>query len=495
VFLDRSFETKVTLTLALRRLRSHDTFRMRRILRWCGRAALAVIGLAVLLAVTTLTTVDSTPFAQTDYYASTLRALDDQERTGFATGALRAGFGKARLTPTLGVAAEVPTEGRFRQIPLAGYGSRRGTPASGVHDDVFVRSVAFEVAGQRLLMLSADALIVPREVAEETARQLQERFGLPRESLYFGATHTHASLGGWGRGPVGEAFAGPFNPGTLEWFARQLTAAAQSALDDLTPAALGQRSFLAPEHVRNRLVGDDGPVNPKFDCLWIRQADGDHAVIGSYAAHATVLPASVMEFSGGYPGAWARALETDQVKLAVFFAGTMASHSPVAGARGFEGAELLGHKLATGTIGTLASTVLTNRIGLGVTAVPVSLPPLQPRLSERICLRPWVAGRLLPVQSSTWLQVVQFGQHQWVATPCDFSGELADTLAPELAPEGFAPVFTSFNGDYVGYVIPSRYYGLPGYESRTMAFYGPHFGDYLSDMILRLANRLTNSPE
>jgi len=467
---------------------------MRRLLRWSGRAVVTVIGIAVLLAVTTLTTVDSTPFAQTDYCASTLRALNEQQHTRVAPGTLRAGFGKARLTPTLGASENVPTEGRFQQVPLAGYGNRRGAPAAGVHDDVFVRSVAFAVAGERFVMLSADALIVPREVAEETARQLQERFGLARESLYFGATHTHASLGGWGRGPVGEAFAGPFNPGTVEWFARQLTAAAQSALEDLTPAALGQGSFLAPEHVRNRLVGDGGPVNPKFDCLWIRQDDGDHAVIGSYAAHATVLPSAVMEFSGGYPGAWARALETDHVKLAVFLAGTVASHSPVPGARGFEGAELMGRQLASRTAGTLASTVLTNRIRLGVAAVPVSLPPLQPRLSQRICLRHWVARRLLPVQSSTWLQVGQVGQHLWVATPCDFSGELADALAKELAPEGFAPVFTSFNGDYVGYVIPSRYYGLPGYEARTMAFYGPHFADYLSEMILRLGNRLTHSP-
>jgi hypothetical protein len=468
---------------------------MRRLLRWCGRALIAAIGLAVLLALTTLTTVDTTPFAQTDYYASTLRALDADERTMSATGTVRAGFGKTRLTPSLGATTEVPAEGRFQQIPLAGYGSRRGAPATGVHDDVFVRAVAFEVAGQHLIMLSADALIVPREVTEETAGRLRKRFGLPRESLYFGATHTHASLGGWGRGPVGRAFAGPFNPGAVEWFAQQLTTAAESALEDLTPAALGQGSFLAPEHVRNRLVGSDGPVNPRFDCLWIRQDDGDHAVIGSYAAHATILPASVTEFSSGYPGVWAKAVETNRVKLAVFFAGTVASHSPMAGADGFEGADIMGQQLAARTVSTLASTCLTNRITLGVAAVPVSLPPLQPRLSHRVCLRPWVARRLLPIESFTWLQVVQFGQRLWVATPCDFSGELADVLSKELAPKSLAPVFTSFNGDYVGYVIPSHYYGLPGYESRTMAFHGPHFADYLSDTILRLARRLTNSPE
>lgn len=468
---------------------------MRRVLQWSGIALLGALGLGVILLVSTLTLVDSTPFEQTDYHTATLRELDQGTHQWNSQGLLRAGYGKVRLTPTLDAPTETPAEGRFQSIPLAGYGSRGGAPAVGVHDDVFVRAVVLEAGEQRLVLLGADALIVPTEVAEQTARLLRERFGLSRAALYFGATHTHASLGGWARGPVGESFAGPFNPGSIEWFSRQLAGAAEMALEDLTPASLGQGSFLAPDNIRNRLVGPSGPVNPEFTCLWIRQEDGDLAVIGSYAAHATVLPASVMEFSGDYPGAWSRQLEVDTLKLAMFLAGTMASHSPVAGASGFEGVELMGQKLAAQTTATLQSVVLTNRIRLAVSAAFVSLPPLQPRLSARVCLRPWLAQRLLYTRSTAWLQVAQVDRGFWVATPCDFSGELAKDLAPDLAPEGGSAVFTSFNGDYAGYVIPSAYYERPGYEPRTMAFYGPHFADYLSAMILRLAGRITSSPE
>jgi hypothetical protein len=33
------------------------------------------------------------------------------------------------------------------------------------------------------------------------------------------------------------------------------------------------------------------------------------AVLDSYAAHATVLPSDLMEFSADYPGSWHRAVE------------------------------------------------------------------------------------------------------------------------------------------------------------------------------------------
>jgi hypothetical protein len=42
---------------------------------------------------------------------------------------------------------------------------------------------------------------------------------------------------------------------------------------------------------------------------------------------------------------------------------------------------------------------------------------------------------------------------------------------------------TSFNGDYIGYVIPLKYYHLNGYEPRTMSFFGPNVPDFFVDLI------------
>jgi hypothetical protein len=51
----------------------------------------------------------------------------------------------------------------------------------------------------------------------------------------------------------------------------------------------------------------------------------------------------------------------------------------------------------------------------------------------------------------------------------DFSGEYALQIKNALAVKGFKPNITSFNGNYVGYIIPGRYYYLNEYESKHIS--------------------------
>jgi len=50
----------------------------------------------------------------------------------------------------------------------------------------------------------------------------------------------------------------------------------------------------------------------------------------------------------------------------------------------------------------------------------------------------------------------------------------------------------SFNGDYVGYVIPTKYYALDGYEPRTMSFFGPQLPECFMAMLGELTPRLAD---
>lgn len=128
--------------------------------------------------------------------ATAQRLQELRAGTNVVFGELRAGFGRARLTPILGAERDEPDQGRFRAVPLAGYGARQGRPATGVHQDLWVKAVAFAAAGQTAVMVSADALIIPRKVTDLAARQVREARGLTRGALYLSATHTHSSLGG-----------------------------------------------------------------------------------------------------------------------------------------------------------------------------------------------------------------------------------------------------------------------------------------------------------
>lgn len=445
-------------------------------------AGLAVPALAAVILC--LDGVDGRPYAGQGYYAETDARLRSQAHTNHPVrGELAAGFGRARLTPAIHATQDAPAKGEFRSLPLAGYGNRHGKPASGVHDDLWVKAIALRVRDRIGVMVGADALIIPPEVTERVARQLQQALGLQREQIYLGATHTHSGVGGWGEGIVGELFAGGFQPEARNWLAGQIVAAARDAVNDLKPARFGHGQLMAPQYIRNRLAGGLRKVDPEFSYAVVEQDGGGRAVLGVYGAHATTLSADMMEFSGDYPGVWQRAVEQATGGMALFFAGGVGSHSPVPGAKGMAGAEQMGQALARMVIEHLPQTALTNTVTLAIAGLDITMPPVNVRVSDGIRLRPWLAARLVPARSQSFLQVFRLDDSIWVSTPCDFSGELAMGIKEFVRARGASAAVTSFNGDYIGYLIPSRYYHLDGYEPRLMSFFGPNTPDYFDELI------------
>ncbi len=453
-----------------------------------GLAALAVV-----LGAVCLDRVDTRPYLRESYYAETTARLRTQAETNsLAQGELHAGFGRESLTPRVNAAQDAPAQGQFRSLPLAGYGGRRGRPAKGVHDDLYVKAVALRVQGRTGVMVGADALIIPPEVAAKAVRRLEMESGLTRAQIYLGATHTHASLGAWGEGMVAEAFAGDFQPEVRTWFVDRIVAAAQDAIQDLKPARYGHGRLPASQYLRNRLVGGLGKVDSEFSYAVVEQAGGRRAVLGVYGAHATVLSSDMMEFSGDYPGSWQRAVEQATGGMALFLAGGVGSQSPVPGARGSAGCEQMGQDLARMLVERLPQTSLTNIVTFGLLGLDVTLPPLNVRLTDDIRLRPWLAGRLVPAGNHTFLQVFRLNDSVWISTPCDFSGELALEIKDFMRARGSSAIVTSFNGDYIGYVIPARYYHLEGYEPRLMSFFGPNVPDYFGELIRSLSLALVS---
>jgi neutral ceramidase len=445
--------------------------------RIAARIFVALLLLLAIIAVATLDTVDYRPYFRQPYYQQTIARLQTAAKTNsLARGNFSAGFGATKLTPTF-------------PSPLAGYGDRKGKLATGVHDDLFVKAVALRVGNRTGIIFGADALIVPREVADAAAAKLKQEFGLNRDQLYFSATHTHCSLGGWGHGIVGEMFAGPFDQKSPDLFVDCILKSARAAIADLKPAEFGKGSFMAPEFIRNRLVGELGKVDPEFSFALLKQADGRTGVIGSYSAHATVLNGRVMEFSADYPGEWQRAVE-QSAGFAVFLAGGVGSHAPVAGEHGFAGTQRMGRGLAEKLLKQLNETELTHSIAFGSLAVDVKLPELNERVTDSIRLRPWLTRKLLPPSHDSFVQAFRLQNSIWISTPCDYSGELALGIKDMLRARGFSGVVTSFNGDYIGYVIPSRYYHLSGYEPRIMSFYGPYVPDYIDELARAIAIHL-----
>ena len=133
-----------------------------------------------------LKTVDYTPYFETDYYRTTKSRLDSLANQSHNTsGAVMIGVGKQSITPILQATADDPEKGAFAEIPLAGYGSRKGAPATGIHDSLFVKAIAIRVKDKTMVFVGSDLLIMPPEVSKLSDDLVFKSSGLTRANMFY----------------------------------------------------------------------------------------------------------------------------------------------------------------------------------------------------------------------------------------------------------------------------------------------------------------------
>ncbi len=462
-----------------------------KILKRIGIALGIIIALLVLLYFSATGPVVNTPYFETEYFKKSCAEIDSLKSNILpAEGKLFAGFSKISITPTLNSIADDFANGQFVQLPLAGFGARKGAPATGIHDSIFVKAVAVKVDNTLAVLVGADLLIMPPNICDSVMAVLSQK-GFTRNQIFFSATHTHSSLGGWGPGFVGKQFAGEENTKVEKWLVQQISNAVLKAVSDLQPAAITTGDFNAAAYTRNRLIGELGTTNDDFSFIFIQRNEGKKAVIGSFAAHSTCMGSKNLEISGDYPGYWQRKMENSTVDYALFMAGSMGSQTNVGEGEGFEKPRFIGESLADSTIVHLTNIETTDSVLLAAATIKLNLPEYHFRVTNTRNLSTGLSKKLMPQPESPVLQAIRLGNMVWVTSPCDFSGEYALQLKNTLAVKGFDANVTSFNGSYVGYIIPGRYFYLDEYEPKTMGFFGPTMGDYTFDLINQITNILT----
>ncbi len=439
----------------------------------------------------TLEKVDYRPYFDADYYTGTRSRLDSlTKKLELQRGKVQIGFGRVSITPILNAKDDDPEKGAFKALPMAGFGDREGRPAEGIHDSLFVKTVAIRAGNALVVLIGSDMLIVPPEVSKAVSKELFEIRNLQRGQLYFSATHTHSSVGAFSEGFVGEMFAGPFNPAVIEWLTDRYVLAVENALDDLEPGQLGSGVFDAPDLISNRLIGDKGIKDPEFVFMVARQDSGRKAVLGTFDAHATTLGGWNMQMSGDYPGYWQRKLEASGFDMAVFFAGSVGSHSARSRGEKFEKPKYIGEALADSVLKYRQDVLLKDTVSLASITLKMDLPELHIRITDGIRLVPAIGHKFFPPIGDVYVQVARIGDLMWATAPCDFSGETAVRYKNAMCKYNFHALVTSFNGAYTGYIIPGKYYHLNEYESRLMSWFGPYMGPYTNEMIGRMMKKL-----
>jgi hypothetical protein len=124
----------------------------------------------------------------------------------------------------------------------------------------------------------------------------------------------------------------------------------------------------------------------------------------------------------------------------------------------------------------------------------IEIPKLQfLYISDRLRLSPYLGSKLMPKMNPIQVQGLKLNNLIWLALPYELSGEYGLDLKNALELQGYNSVLSSFNGQYLGYIVPQKYYYYDTYEARLMGWYGPSMGDYLMELNFKLANELTHT--
>lgn len=415
---------------------------------------------------------NNTPYAETGYFAETAARIVSPST---ATGQLRAGFAEVDITPPVG-------------HQLAGFNGRDPFESDSLFSRCFARALTLSVGEVEVTILAVDLLLVNDPVA----RAVLEKSGLKAGDVFFTATHTHGGPGQWGSHPIEKIIIGDFDAAYADRLAADLAAAVTASRQELVPVEMGLATADAPDGQVNRIDRARGTFDQLSALLFRRAGEPlapPLAALISYGAHATVSGHHSNAINADYPGALVdRLRETTGTEHVMFAAGTVGDASPQRpkATTSEESAVKLGDRLADELTEPIASADYRPTVTLANAYLPVDLPGVRVPVTADLRLSPVLTRWIGPERSH--LHVLRVGPAILIGFPGDYAGQLGTRLADEMSGDGLTAIPTSFNGDYLGYLVSDGdFYNAPKYETRVMNFYGPWLGPYLNDLAGRMA--------
>ena len=258
-----------------------------------------------------------------------------------------------------------------------------------------------------------------------------------------------------------------------------------SARQSKQPARLGYGIAYAPHLVHNRLTGSMSGRDTTARFIKIEQESGKTAVFTTFSAHPTILPSMAPVLSRDYPGEFVDRLEKE-VDFAAFAAGAVGSHGVVPPyGDTFESTAEVGQQLAKAVLQELPEVLMRDTATIGFARLVLELPKPQWRLNTTQHFAPFLFYSLFG-KYPAFVNSLQLGNTILLGVPADYSGELLPALERQALVQGQQVMVTGFNGGYIGYITPDKYYELKKYETQSMNFYGPQSGSYLTEILQRI---------
>jgi len=328
----------------------------------------------------------------------------------------------------------------------------------------------------KVAIVTADMLLMPPEVTRLLEAELP-KIGFSADNTYFGATHTHNSIGNWSHGAMAVMY-GDYDDALVHHIKDKILAAIRRANDTRALASISAAHIPVPNAVRNR-INKANPVDSLLRVIRIVRTDSARLLLLNFTAHSTCLSDENVVLSGDYPGLLTAALERDGYKFAMFMAGAVGSHAGKTREREWPCVEEMSDKLTTALQGGAGSFEPITDSTLWMGRVELEMNEAQFKVFKTWRLRPGVFNGLMG-DYPEYISGLRIGNLLMLGAPCDFSGEFYPTLDSLAATRGMQLMITSFNGGYIGYVTPEKYYDADHYETQLMNWYGPGTGEYLA---------------
>jgi neutral ceramidase len=444
---------------------------VKRFLRVLRFILLSLIALLLVFLAVSIAPLDRTPITQYDVYQRMMTRLDSlhQYEIPAPKHAIASGFGKVNITPSFKTAT-------------AGYGKRRGKLFSAVHDSIFIRAIVLDNGSQKVAIVSADLLIIPPSVTQLLKTRLP-KIGFTMNSTYLGAIHSHNSIGNWAKGAAGLLY-GSYEEKVVNLIVDGIIESIKLASENVLPSKIFESKISVPLPVENRLV-TDGPEDPYLRSLEIRRSDRTKALLMTYTAHATCLFSADMELSRDYPGKLVDVMEANGYNFVMFMAGAVGSHGCHSPKASYQCIDWMAESISEKFASARDSSEMISDSTLAMVNIPLELGDPQMKISENWKVRSWLF-RAAMGEYPVSISALRIGNEIMLATPCDYSGEFDAKLDSVASIHHKHIMVTSFNGGYIGYVTPEKYYDRNHYETQLMNWYPPGNGEYITNCLVKL---------
>ena len=402
-------------------------------------------------------------------------------------------------------ACDITPDVTAHKVPLAGYGARKGQPATGVHDPLHAKVLFLRDDKQAMALVTCDLRSVTPQLKQQALQKASD-LGLTADTLFLCGSHTHD-----GPSIFPEKFwqiqFGQCDPAVIDAMSSAIAAGLRAAAKNLAPAWVGLGSEPLAGFTRNRRWHYDGDARKAAEetpalnpILSVLRVDGDNgkirALLVHFATHPTILGADNMLISAEWPGALQQALEAAFPGAVVLYCnGAEGDQSP----DGAQGVDAFARVMAYGTRVAESAQALAQGIKtepkqpIGIVRITPDLPPIgfSPGAAKGIYkfLEP-AAKEALPRRAE--IQVLRIGDTALAGLPGEPICEVGLATQKEVAAAGFKSVLTiGLANDYLGYIVNEKEYPHGGYEVDERSYYGPGLGTFLATQAGEAARRLT----